>query len=309
MRIRRLSRRKVVSLALAVMVGVGMLGGTALAGHIGKDVGSYTGCLVPGEGVIIHVKQGDAPKKRCTEGMTEVHLSGGDITKISVTGALTGGGDNGEVTIGLKPEFTLPAGCAVGRVAEWDGSAWVCGIDDDTTYSAGTGLALSGTTFSVASEYRVKNTPDCASGQFATGFDTSGNIQCAAPSASLQAFEARQGNYLQGDGVPDDGDSRTFVTLDVPAGTYLVTGNGVLSQGDDDIGSFVDARGIGCELGNLPAESTRFFGKDNDPDDYPFALTGVATTSGGPITLRCWAGIDYDKVEVRNSTLTALKIG
>jgi hypothetical protein len=61
------------------------------------DVKSFTGCLVPGDGVIIKVKEGNAPKSTCAGGQTQVHLSGGDISKISVTGALTGGGDNGEV--------------------------------------------------------------------------------------------------------------------------------------------------------------------------------------------------------------------
>lgn len=309
MRIRRLSRRGTVSLVLAV-AGVVMLGGTALAGHVGNDVTSYTGCLASGKGTITKVMEGDVPNGPCTAGMVEVHLSGGDISKVAVTGALTGGGDNGEVTIGLKPEFTLPGGCDLGRVAEWNGSAWVCGVDDDTTYSAGTGLALSGTTFSVAPDHRVKNTPDCSSGQFATGFDASGNVQCAAPPAALQAFEARQVNFLPGDGVPDDGNRHTFVTLDVPAGTYLVTGKGVLSQGDDDIPSFDTAGGnFGCELGNLPDESTRFFGQDNDPGEYPFAMTGVVTTSGSPITLRCWAGSDYDRIEIRNATLAAARTG
>lgn len=310
MSIRRLSRRELVALVLTVLASVVMLGGTALAGHFGTDVTSYTGCLVPGEGVIIKVKEGDAPNGRCASEMTQVHLSGGDISKITVTGALTGGGDNGEVTIGLRPEFTLPAGCATGRIAEWDGSAWVCGSDDDTTYSAGTGLSLDGTTFSVASDHRVKNTPDCSSGQFATGFDASGTIQCAAPSAALQAFQARQGSFLQGDGVPDNGAHHTYVTLAVPAGTYLVTGKGVLEQADDDVPSFDNAHGnFGCELGNLPDESTRFFGKDNDPDEYPFSLAGVVATSGDPITLRCWADSGHDGIEIRNATLTAVRTG
>jgi hypothetical protein len=62
--------------------------------------------------VIIKVKEGNAPKSTCAGGQTQVHLSGGDISKISVTGALTGGGDNGEMTIGLKPEFTAASSAA-----------------------------------------------------------------------------------------------------------------------------------------------------------------------------------------------------
>ncbi len=39
--------------------------------------------------------------------------------------------------------------CAGGQVPKWNGSAWTCAADSDTTYTAGTGLSLSGTQFSV----------------------------------------------------------------------------------------------------------------------------------------------------------------
>jgi hypothetical protein len=290
-------------------VAVAALGGTALAGHNASDVKSYTGCLVSGDGVIIKVKEGDAPKSPCMGGQTQVHLSAGDITKISVTGALSGGGENGEVTIGLKPEFTLPTGCSSGQVAKWNGTGWACAADNDTTYAAGTGLDLTGTTFSIESDYRVKNTPDCSGNQFAKGFDSDGAIQCGTPTApSLQTFQARQTNYVAGDGVPDDGEFRPYVTLAVPAGTYLVIGKGRLHQGDDDQG-FTMVPGISCRIGNLPVEFFNTHGKDNAPDDYGFALTGVVATSGDALTLECSAADDLDLVDFRNGTLVALKVG
>lgn len=43
----------------------------------------------------------------------------------------------------------LGANCGVGEVAKWSGSAWACSTDTDTTYFAGTGVALVGTTFGV----------------------------------------------------------------------------------------------------------------------------------------------------------------
>lgn len=304
----RLTRRLVaVSVVSVVAVAVGA---TALAGHLADGVKSYTGCLVPNDGVIIKVKEGDAPESACTAGQTQVHLSGGDITKISVTGALTGGGENGEVTIGLKPEFSVPQGCAAGQVAEWSGSAWNCGVDSDTTYTAGTGLDLSsGNEFSIEPAYRVKNTPDCSGGQFATGFDSGGGIVCAAPSAgSIATFQERQANFLAGDGIPDDGQWHTYVTLPVPASTYFVTGKGSLRQLDDDVG-FRPQDAISCRLGNLPSEYTGFSGADNLDIAYGFALAGVVATSGEALTLQCSAANDLDLVSVRNATLVALKVG
>jgi len=42
--------------------------------------------------------------------------------------------------------------CGADEVAKWDGSAWLCAPDDDTTYSAGSGLSITGTTFSVLTD-------------------------------------------------------------------------------------------------------------------------------------------------------------
>ncbi len=33
----------------------------------------------------------------------------------------------------ITPTYRLPQSCAGGQIAEWDGAAWVCGTDDDTT--------------------------------------------------------------------------------------------------------------------------------------------------------------------------------
>ena len=40
--------------------------------------------------------------------------------------------------------------CGAGEVAKWNGTAWACAPDNDTTYTAGPGLILLGTQFSVA---------------------------------------------------------------------------------------------------------------------------------------------------------------
>lgn len=228
------SQRRAAVLALAALVVVA-LGGTALAAFPTSDVKSYAGCLVSNDGVIVKVKEGDSPKSACTGGQTLVHLSGGDITKISVTGALTGGGDNGEVTIGLKPEATLPSGCANGQVAEWNGSAWVCAVDNDTTYTAGTGLDLSAgptNAFSIEPGYRLPGKSCSTSGEFARGFESDGDIQCAAPSAGAQVF-ANLMSPESGIGIPDDGLSHQVVSLTVPPGAYSITTVGNGTQAED----------------------------------------------------------------------------
>jgi hypothetical protein len=244
-----------------------------------------------------------------------VHLSGGDITKISVTGALTGGGDNGEVTIGLKPEFTLPTGCAAGRIAEWNGSAWVCGVDNDTTYSAGTGLDLSaGNAFSIEPSYRVKNTPDCANGQFATGFDGNGDIQCGAPSSGgIQVWQKTAGetDLPKGEGVD-------VVVMPLPAGTYLVTAvasvsdDGGTIKGDEEVS-------VSCFLrngafANLPVMESLVDIGEEVGDDGPSASAVVhgalSLTSADSVRFTCLSsGGDSEPDEASHAAMSAIKIG
>jgi hypothetical protein len=45
--------------------------------------------------------------------------------------------------------------CTAGQITKWTGASIACGVDNDTTYSSGNGITLSGTTFSV-------NAPTCA---------------------------------------------------------------------------------------------------------------------------------------------------
>lgn len=297
-------KRRLTVLAIAV----GMMlapAGSAFAGHLASGVKSYSGCLVSKDGVIIKIKEGTAPTSPCTGGQVQVHFSGGDITKISVTGALTvtpAAGDDGEVTIGLKPEFTLPSGCTTGAITEWNGTAWACGTDEDTTYDSGTGLALNGTTFSIAQDYRVKNTPDCPSGQFGTGFDASGTIACAAPAAGARAFASLQ-SPASGIGIPDDGAPRAIVTLTVPAGTYSITAIGSTSQASDREWSVSCALVAGStELSHATAEG------DDGTDHKTMAMITVSTFSA-TTTLSVACATIADGVGMRYTGIQAVSVG
>ena len=94
--------------------------------------------------------------------------SGGDITTITAGTGLTGGGTTGSVTLAADTAYLqrrVSSTCAVGtsiRAVNADGTV-TCEADDNTTYTAGTGLALIGTQFSVSAPYRLPQT--CANGQ------------------------------------------------------------------------------------------------------------------------------------------------
>jgi trimeric autotransporter adhesin len=110
----------------------------------------------------------------------------GTISGVNAGTGLSGGGSSGSVGLSIAPAFQLPQGCSAGKIASWNGSAWSCGSDQNTTYSAGTGLSLSGTAFSVnpaAVQARVTGT--CGANQAVATIAQSGSVTCNPfPSAS-----------------------------------------------------------------------------------------------------------------------------
>jgi hypothetical protein len=292
-------RQRILVLAVAA-IGVVAIGGSALAAQLAGEVKTFTGCLSSGDGVIVKVKEGDAPKSPCSGGQTLARISGGDITKVSVTGALTGGGDNGDISIGLKPEFSLPQGCSSGRVAKWNGSAWVCGIDNDTTYGAGTGLVETPAgpqdtddVFSIHPDYRVKNTSDCSSGEFATGFLTTGVIQCDAPPTGAGFFSRLAGGE-------EIAGTETVLSKNLPAGNYLLFAHvvGGTPSFDDPAEGYCDLAGDRSSLGLSDDPLERF---NNDMT----LLSGIVH-SGGVVALTCTE--TSGNFDVESASLAAIKL-
>jgi hypothetical protein len=296
-------RARVVAVGVAACAVVA-IAGAAVAGPAGA-VKTFTGCLVVGDGVIIKVKEGDQPKSACTGGQTVARLSGGDITKIAVTGALTlpdgpGTGESGDVTIGLKPEFTLPSSCSNEQVAKWQSSttSWICAADTDTTYSAGTGLDLSSSSaFSIESGYRLPGKACSTAGEFSRGFDSNGAIQCAAPATGgVHAYSAHVGLVLLAG-------ETTVISKDLPAGTYLLFASLELKNEDGD--SLSDAR---C---SMPGYATGLFRLDEDDGTVAghresISMASAISHAGGAVVLSCTE--ERADVNVTQATLTAIKV-
>ncbi|MDR7797041.1 collagen-like protein [Riemerella anatipestifer] len=86
-------------------------------------------------------------------GSTSITLSGTSFQRAALTGDVTAAANNNITTVariqGRNVANTAPAS---GQVLKWNGTAWAPAADDNTntTYTAGTGLSLSGTTFSHA---------------------------------------------------------------------------------------------------------------------------------------------------------------
>ncbi len=257
--------RRLVPVILAMVLA--MTAGTAIGGHFATAVKSYTGCL--NAGTIVQVAEGTAPAKRCANNQVEVHFSGGDITAITAGTGLVGGADNGAAALAIAPAYQLPQACATAQVAKWNGTGWACAADDSAAYTAGTGLDLNGTEFSLDDDYQLPQDCDrgeavarvpglsagldqwgcrqyaqasetCPSGEFARATNTDGELVCAAPgsgaAAELDIREFVQVDFNAGVGIPDDGTYRPYLSGTVPAGTWMFVAKGTVTRSGESEG-------------------------------------------------------------------------
>lgn len=317
-------RRWLITVALAMLVLVAG-GGMVLAGHHTDVVASYTGCLSTNSGTVTQVAVGNVPLRPCKPDQTEVHVSGGDITAVTAGDGLTGGASNGAAPLALAPTYQLPQTCTNAQVPKWDGSAWSCAADDaGQQYTAGTGLELNGTEFSLDRDYRLPQgceagqaagfgptatslgdwqcsqyalaSQTCPSGQFATAITADGSITCRAPNTGPPGGpNVLTATLDDGPGIPDNVTQHEVLRLRVGAGTWAIQAKVQLMNDDRDFHGTCALHEVAPGVTNFllatSVDSGSVDGDDGDRRNIPLMAVASAA-SERDIVLTCSTNTD-----------------
>jgi hypothetical protein len=293
-------KKRIAMLVGGAAIALALSAGTAFAVFPNDSVTHYTGCLntnaSPG-GTFSNVAVGETPAKACGSGQVLVHLSGGDITAVQTASGsgLTGGKDNGAASLALDS-----TGCSSGGVLKWNGTIWACGSDNTTSYSAGTGLDLTGTTFSVKSGYQLPQS--CNSGEIPKS-DGNGGWSCQSDATGSLPGVWTGSNQNVVD-ISDRSSGVDIVSVSLPAGSYLLIAKGTMQDTTAD-------ESDGCDLvgpGQTIDHSDWFQEANSGP--LPFSLTGVVRLSSpGTVTLHCGTGAQLSFQGVADARLVAEQIG
>lgn len=300
-------RLRVISLLFLTVLALAGIASAAVT------VPTYTGCYNASSGTINKLALGFAPQMSCNAGDVQVSVSAGDITKVSVSGGLVGGGDNGDLTITLDPKYSLPQNCGLNQIPKIGANGWTCANDENTTYTAGTGLSLSSGAFSVSSGYQLPQ--NCSDGSVAK--TSSGAWQCGTDNVGTTEVWNTYVDFKDGWSNNWDGSNAWIAALSLPAGTFIVSMTGLdVSDPSYSTQDMIIECGVymnkGTGNGGEPFSVTSaivegFSNADNAPMNESLSMNRVITLAApATLDLGCQAGAHQHLQDV---SLIAIKAG
>lgn len=293
----RQTRRPIAAIVFAICLATVALAGAGVTAVL-QSVPTYTGCLTFSGGTVSALKQGNSPQKTCPAGTAPIRLSGGDITSVAVGSGLTGGGNEGDLTIGLNAQQSLPS-CSNGEVPKWNGSAWSCSSDNDTTYTASTGLDLASNAFSVNPSYRLPQS--CSTNQI---IRWNGSVWACANETQQQLPHAYE-STAQNVPILSDNELYTVVALSLPAGKYTVVSSAEFYNSDRAYVAacqlFVGSTALGGGAGQHLA--------DEDATDFGEVAINRTVQFAGQTTVKLACNTDDDGVYATDASLIATEVG
>ncbi len=98
---------------------------------------------IPFTSVPYSIRSGVAEDLDCSGCVSEDELNFNPVTGITTEGGLTKEENgSGSITLSISATYRLPQGCSNGQVPKWNGDSWICASDNDTIYTAGTGISI-----------------------------------------------------------------------------------------------------------------------------------------------------------------------
>ncbi len=149
----------------------------------------------------------------------------------------------------LLAPYQLPQGCANGQISQWNGSAWVCATGTGSTYTAGSGINISGSVISAA---------------YAGSGGDYGAVDTLARSDHTHSSYIRVGDAAGGD---------LTGTYPNPSIAANAVGSAEIADGSIDM---ADTRNwMGYQVGNR-----HFVGGSDNPDLYVWAAAFTPSANG-----------------------------